>query len=528
MVGKDISKGDAILNKCTILASAAFLGLLGGCGNNSNATQADGTEAAQSYQVDPEAITSAALQEAVSSERVRAFYEARDWQPVWTSDNVGDLAKSLKGAGRHGLDPNELVQGIEDVSEPAAREAALTRAALELADILADGKADPNELFEVYTLPRPEIDIVAGLNDAVSQNRVGAWIEGLAPSDAEYRALSEAYLRFAEQASSGEDSAIGSGDLIRPGDSDPRVPRIVRVLEENGYLNDYQAEEGAQNRYTDQIASAVSKMQRDFGISDDGIVGPDALKILNTGAEERARLLAVNLERRRWYARSTPSTRIDVNTAAATLDYFRGGELRDQRRVIVGQPGWETPQLQSPMFRLVANPTWTVPKSIEREEIAPKGPGYLRENNMVRRDGWIVQQPGPDNALGQVKFDLQNDHAIYLHDTPAVSLFERNQRHLSHGCVRVNNALQFARMIAQDTGISAEFSKARDSGEETFVDIEDNFPVRLVYHTSFLAPSGEVRFQMDAYGWDDRIAKALGYEPRQSPELQTHIGGLGP
>src|SRR3546814_2365518 len=84
-------------------------------------------------------------------------------------------------------------------------------------------------------------------------------------------------------------------------------------------------------------------------------------------------------------------------------------------RVIVGQPGWETPQLGSPLVRLVANPNWTVPKSIAEEEIIPKGAGYMRANNMVWKDGWIVQRPGPESALGVVKFDLDNPHAIYLH-----------------------------------------------------------------------------------------------------------------
>src|SRR3546814_1721037 len=132
----------------------------------------------------------------------------------------------------------------------------------------------------------------------------------------------------------------------------------------------------------------------------------------------------VNLDLRRWLNRTPPATRIDVNTAAATLDYWHGGIPVDSRRVVVGQPDWEPPQLSSAIFRLVANPTWTVPKSIERSEMAAKGANYLRRNNMVRRDGWIVQLPGPDNALGQVKFDMRNDYAIYLHDTPAQHLFE--------------------------------------------------------------------------------------------------------
>jgi murein L,D-transpeptidase YcbB/YkuD len=276
------------------------------------------------------------------------------------------------------------------------------------------------------------------------------------------------------------------------------------------------------------MGDALREMQRDFGIADDGIVGPDALKVLNTAAEERARLLAVNLERLRWLERDTPLTRIDVNIASATLDYFRDGTLVDSRKVIVGQPGWETPQLGSPIFRLVANPTWTVPKSIEREEIEPKGEGYLARNNMVRRDGWVVQLPGPDNALGEVKFDMQNDQAIYLHDTPAISLFERNQRHFSHGCIRVEDAPGFARMLAREAEVMNEYRPAKSSGEETFVRLPQEIPVRLLYRTAFLDREGEIEYRTDVYGWDNRVAEALGYEPREAPRIEITVSDVGP
>ncbi len=484
--------------------------------------------------VDPEAVNESELKAAVSDDRVRQFYRDRNWKPAWTSETAPDLVEALRGAGRHGLDPGDYIGSVEDASGPVAREAALTWAALDLADTLADGKADPNELFAIYTLPRPSFDLVSGLSQAVTDKRAGEWIEGLAPSTPEYRALSSAYLRLAERAAGSDGRTIGSGELIREGDSDPRVPQIAQVLRSNGYLARAEGprqpttQQGQTGRYTDELARAVEDMQQDFGIAADGVVGPDTLKVLNTGAEERSRLLAVNMERRRWLERNQPDTRIDVNIAAAALDYYRDGEHRDRRVVVVGQPGWETPQLGSPIYRLVANPTWTVPKSIEEEEIQRRGPGYLRRNNMVRRDGWIVQLPGPENALGVVKFDMQNDHAIYLHDTPAEQLFDRNQRHLSHGCIRVHNAPEFARMLAREAGVSTEFNQARASGEETFVEIPQNIPVRLLYHTAFVEPSGKLRFRTDPYGWDDRVAEALGYEPRQSPTLETHISDLGP
>lgn len=525
------------MRKTFALGSAVALVALAGCGNSDGeAAQASRTNSEAvsvddaATMVDPQAVSQSDLQAAVTDDRVRQFYENRNWEPAWTRDTAPGVVEALRGAGRHGLDPEDYVTPVEQASDPASREAALTSAAFDLADALADGKADPNEMFSIYTLPRPSVDLVEGLTQAVADARAGEWIEALAPSDAEYRALSEAYLQYAKRAAEGEGSTIGSGDLIREGDTDPRVPQIAQVLRSNGYLSGsgQTAQQDDANRYTARMAQAVEEMQQDFGIAADGIVGPEALEVLNTGAEERSRLLAVNLERRRWLERNQPGTRIDVNTAAAMLNYYRNGEHSDRRKVIVGQPGWETPQLGSPIYRLVANPTWTVPRSIQREEISQKGPGYMQRNNMVWRDGWIVQLPGPDNALGVVKFDMQNDHAIYLHDTGADQLFDRNQRHLSHGCVRVENAPEFARMLARQVGVFDEYSQARASGEETFVELPQNIPVRLLYHTAFVEPSGEVSFRTDAYGWDDRVAQALGYEARESPTVQAHISDIGP
>ncbi|HYI64573.1 MAG TPA: L,D-transpeptidase family protein [Allosphingosinicella sp.] len=242
---------------------------------------------------------------------------------------------------------------------------------------------------------------------------------------------------------------------------------------------------------------------------------------------DRARTLAVNLERRRWLERTPPGTRIDVNTGAATLIYWRDGRAADTRRVVVGEPGNETPELGSPLYRLVANPTWTVPRSIQEEEIEPKGEAYMRRQNMEWRDGWIVQQPGPRNSLGLVKFDLQNDQAIYLHDTPAKSLFGEAERHASHGCVRVQDALGFARMIAQDAGVLDDWNEARAKGDEAFVPLPRPIPVRLLYHTAFVA-NGRVTIVPDAYGWDEDVAEALGLPARPRRAAQRRARDLGP
>jgi len=196
--------------------------------------------------------------------------------------------------------------------------------------------------------------------------------------------------------------------------------------------------------------------------------------------------------------------------------------------VVAGQPDKNTPQLQSPLYRLVANPTWTVPKGIAEKELAEKGDAWLQKNNFKVEDGQYVQQSGPKNSLGLVKLDLKNDHAIYLHDTPAKALFSQDNRHRSHGCVRVENAVEFAEMIAQQEGVSDKFSQAMSKDEQTFVQLPNEIPVRLLYRTAFWDGS-KVRYVKDYYGWDANVAKALELAPGRpqkidQPESSDDVG----
>jgi murein L,D-transpeptidase YcbB/YkuD len=258
------------------------------------------------------------------------------------------------------------------------------------------------------------------------------------------------------------------------------------------------------------------------------MIGSEALGILNLSDADRARAIAVNMERLRWLDRNAPATRIDVNLAAARLSYWRDGKLVDSRKVVVGEPGKETPQLGSPIFRLVANPTRTVPRSVEKKEMAGKGAAYLRANNLAWKDGWLVQQSGPKNSLGLVKFDMTNDHAIYLHDTPAKQLFAEVQRQRSHGCVRVEDALGFAEMLARDEGVTDQWHQARETGKETFVKLPKEIPVRLLYQTVLFDDAGEPVIRADPYGWNDRVAVALGLGTSASYKPAARDADVGP
>ena len=517
----------------SMLVALLGVAVISGCGEG-------GRDAAEGppplVQVEPDEVQVAQLRAAVTDPQLRRFYDARGWQPAWTEEQTRAFAAALAQAGSHALDRSLFWEDLPGNASPAQKEAALTFAAIRYAGALSNGAVDPKSLFEVYTVPANRADPSAGLQQALAQNSVGQWFAGLPPQDAEYRALMDAYARMRARAQREGPLTIPQGETIERGARDPRVPAIVESLRRNGYLPPAPAgaETGGEappqsnsNSYTPELAGAVARLQEEQGIEPDGIVGAETTEALNLGARERALMLAVNLERRRWLERRPVTTRIDVNTAGAFLDYWRDGGHVQRARVVVGQPGWETPELGSPLRNLVANPPWRVPESIAEAEILPKGAGYMRENNMRFENGRIVQAPGPESALGLVKFDLANPHAIYLHDTPSKALFAKSDRHASHGCARVHNALAFARLIADDQGKREEFERALASGEEGFVQLPRPVPVRFLYHTVHVE-GGRLVFRHDDYGWDQRVAAALRLEARRNGVARSYATDVGP
>jgi murein L,D-transpeptidase YcbB/YkuD len=442
---------------------------------------------------------------------------------VWTAATARQLREALASRAAHGLDRLPMETG--GTPGTADGDSALTRTALAYARALAAGASDPTKLYDIYTIPRPHPDLKRGLTLALQKRDVRGWLEGLAPQDDNYRRLSRAYLAIVQHASAPAPVIPDAGKEIRPGSADPRIPLIARQLAALGYLD---ARFADQHRYSVKMVAAVRALQADYGINPDGLIGPAALAILNTTDEDRARALAVAMERLRWLDRSPPPTRIDVNLAAAKLTYWRDGKIADSRKVVVGEPDKETPQLEAPIYRLVANPTWTVPRSVQEAELAGQSEEQLQAQRMAWKDGWIVQESGPKNSLGLVKFDMADDQAIYLHDTPAKALFGLVQRQRSHGCVRVEDALGFAAMLAADEGVDADWRAAQATGEETFVKLPRGIKVRLLYQTILFDDDGEPVIRDDPYDWNERVAEALGFAKSNSMALKASRTDVGP
>ncbi|WP_340643789.1 L,D-transpeptidase family protein [Phenylobacterium sp.] len=446
---------------------------------------------------------------------------------LWSARTAAALRSSLGGASAHGLDPQPYLAVIDGSNSAADRDLNLSRTALAYAKALATGLVDPTDLFDIYTLARDEPDLVEGLKGALAGERLASWFSSLAPQGPHYLALSAAYLEMVGRSGQSEPAPIPSGPLIRLGDIDARRPAIVAALGRERQTPAAAPDQA--NVWTQADADLLKIYQRARGLAEDGVVGPNTLALLNASPRDKARRLAVNLERLRWLQRAPPPTRIDVNTAASTLSYVVDGQVAWTTIVVPGRPGHETPQLQASFEQLVVNPPWYVPASIARREITPKGPGYLARNHMRRVGGRIIQSPGPWAALGEVKFDMQNRHAIYLHDTPSKGVFSRSQRHLSHGCVRVKDAVDFARRLAASRGNGARFDRILASGQTGVVPLGAAIPVRLIYLTALVDDDGAVTFRPDVYGWDVRVASAMGLTPPTQEGVEAITAApLGP
>lgn len=430
-------------------------------------------------------------------------------QVQWDRKLEQQLRDVIANAPANGLKPELFLKGEGQDGT------ALTQAALNYAEALAHGYSDPTKIFPVYTIPRPSADVRQGFIDAAQKGDLKSWFDSLPPQTDEYKALSQAHVKYLQLAAKTPNfQPVPDGKPITRYGRDSRVPGLSAALASMGYLPAPQLSPQSSTakpstRYSPQLVAAVKQLQADFGLKTDGIVGGNTLAAVNLGPAGLARECAIAMERLRWLERNPPATRIDVNTAATMLDYWRDGQHLDRREVVAGEPDKQTPQIQAPIVNLVAYPKWRVPDSIADKEIATKSRGWLADNNFTMENGHWVQESGPKNSLGIVKFDMDDKQQIYLHDTPAKALFGLPERHRSHGCVRVQDAVAFANGIATEEGVGDDFQKVMAGQKEAYVKLRQPIPVRLLYHTAFWDGT-RLQFRPDVYGWDDNVAAALG------------------
>jgi murein L,D-transpeptidase YcbB/YkuD len=358
-------------------------------------------------------------------------------------------------------------------------------------------------------------DAEAELNAALRNGDLQSWLDGLSPQTATYRALQAAYVAaMSEPAPRARPRVEPSPLELHEQDAGAKALRRRMALE------DPKLADVAVDAPVDQdLIDALKAYQARHGLDQTGILDAATAQQLNTPVLSKAARLRANLERLRWLPRPEPPRRIDVNIAGSTMVYIQNDDVSVHMLSVSGKLGDETPIVSSAIDSIVLDPPWYVPSDIARREIVPKGAIYMAARHFVWRGGRLIQLPGPKTALGLVKFDFPNPYAVYLHDTPSKAAFNLAQRTASHGCVRLQHAVELARvLVAQEPGSSAErVDRILASGKTVRVTLKRPVPLRLMYLTAE-PRDGTIVYLPDVYGWDARLLALLDrYEqPRRS------------
>ncbi|USD38838.1 murein L,D-transpeptidase [Ferrimonas sp. SCSIO 43195] len=375
------------------------------------------------------------------------------------------------------------------------------------------------------------------LATAVSQQRLIQLVIDLEPRGSDYLAARH-WVEQLQQMVHLNWPRFNATRLIEPHQRHVEVEQIRVVLK---LLNDYQGPVLGQE-YDADLVAAVQRFQRRHGLAADGVIGPKTRSWLSMSPAVRAQRLARNILRqshdRRWFAQEY----LLVNIPDFSLRWVTPEGQRFQSRVIVGRNSRRTPRMATEMVSVVVNPSWNVPRSIVRKDLIPKirrNGDYLAQQHFDAYDWqgspvektpqqWqqasygrfpfrLSQRPGNRNALGRYKFHLTNNQAIYLHDTPKKSLFDKPSRAFSSGCVRVQDADLLARQLVQYGDISeARFVRSRRSNATQWFKMQRPLPVYLVYWSAWMGQDHKPRYRRDLYhqegDLDHKMTIAMGHQ----------------
>jgi L,D-transpeptidase YcbB len=487
----------------------------------------------------PIAVDGVTLDEPV----VRTLYADRQGAPLW-SGREGAIAQALADAGAEGLDPTRYHSAAiaarlapDSPAAGAARDLLLTDGLARYAADVRSGRARPAHPTAEEAAGAPPVDEVALVRGVAEAPDVNAALAELPPPHPAYRALRGELAELRALAASGRQwPVVPDGGKLHPGEADASVPALRARLAATG---EYRGDTKATSRVYDRaLVEAVKTFQARNALAPDGVVGPKVRAALDVPIATRIEQVAVNMERWRWLPEDFGSRYVLVNIASYRLTLVEDGKPSLTMPVIVGETDKMTPSFSSEITYVIFNPPWLVPDKIARKELLPKveqDGEYFSKQGIRLVGGWqpaaprgdhdkpgwdaarhatgfrLRQDPGPQNPLGRVKFQIPNIFGVYLHDTPSKRLFGKEQRTLSHGCVRLGDALALAaRLLEGDSHWSDERRDRVLSEWKTVpVAVPHPVPVHLVYQTAWVDDAGRPGFAEDVYGRDARLADRL-------------------
>ncbi len=446
------------------------------------------------------------------------FYNRRQLAPAWSARDRDELLAAIRDAKNDGLDPADYhLAAIERTSDAEQRDILLTDAFFLLTSHLLSGRVDPESIEPTWCLTPRANDLVAALETALELHEVRAAIARMPPAHREYDALRRWLATYRRIAAAGGwpdvDDAGDAKKSLRLGDRGPTVAQLAARLVASGDLAQVSEEFDA------SLDLAVRRFQSLQGLSADGVVGPRTRAELSIGAAARVRQIELNLERWRWLPSDLGDPHALINIPAFSLVLTEHGRTVMSMRIVVGKDYLRTPIFSGNITQVILSPYWNVPDSIADKELWPKEhrtPGYLASEHIeVVRGGKLRQTPGPWNSLGLIKFNIPNKYGVYLHDTPAKTLFEASARAFSHGCMRIEKPVDLAEWLLRDRPEWPPDRIVQESqrGIETTIPVTKPLPVHVLYWTAFVDESGELHFAPDIYHRDGRLDAAM----RQAP-----------
>lgn len=479
-----------------------------------------------------------------------AYYSANP-DFIWISgtslnSRAQDAVRVLGEASTYGLTPADYTVEVPaagasttdanaQLKELVRFEMALSARVLRYARDAQNGRVDPNRMTGYYDFPAKPLDLQGVLKTLAHTQQVRTYLESRHPQNAEYQALRVELESL--QASAENEIVVDPKLLLKPGETSPELPKLLTLIARNlddemgGAYGEILSRLATSEVYDPELVPVIKAVQQKAGMKGDGVIGPRTVATL-AGTSKADKLLKVEvaLEELRWLPSDLGSPRVFINQPAFTASYIDNGEEKLKTRVVVGRTTNQTSFFYDQIKQVDFHPYWGVPQSIIVNEMLPRlrnDPGYLDRAGYEVTDSrgkripssavnWgaygsnipysVRQQPSEANALGELKILFPNKHAIYMHDTPQKSFFQRDMRALSHGCVRLQDPRGMAAAVL---GTSVDYIAEKLKHGHSTENVTRTIPVYVAYFTAWPDLSGKVEYFGDVYDRDSRLKQAL-------------------
>lgn len=463
--------------------------------------------------------------------RIQSFYNSRNYQFAWFSkegipEHTISFWNLLKNYLNYSKDSSVFnnwlnlkmesiirIEGVKPKKDSLYQnlEVLLTKYFYVYADHAYAGDPDFNVKSLEWYIPRKKMTLQALLDSVLIRN--GQYSDENAPRNPQYLKLRNKLEKYKAIRDSGGWTYVKSMvEEMKIGYKDPSVKALKKRLRDEGFLKG--ADSTFSNVYDEELVEAVNRIKKTYGYKPDGKAGQTFLRDVNIKLDERIQQILINMDRMRWLPANTKDTgrSIMVNIPEFRLHVYEQGKPAWDMNVVVGKEGNNTTIFTGRLSTIVFSPYWNVPKSIVNAEMGGNpSAGYLARKHMERKNGIIRQRPGPWNSLGLVKFLFPNSYNIYFHDSPSKSLFNRDKRSFSHGCIRLKEPAKLAVYLLNDT---VKYSNKKVDSlmrtyKEKFVKVKNPIPVLITYFTAWVNDSSVLNFREDIYGHDAIIAKKM-------------------